>query len=413
MGAFSEFRDKKPKKRKNETPSVEEYYISLARKTAVLRYACLILIVLLIVYSLSFRNDVITIDNFRYMLKFIDIKGDADAPKGTALSFDGSSGSKGLLYKGDLAVINDSGLTVVGWDGNILLRSSFSYDHPIIAENGINLFCCDMGSKEVRIYNSYSLISTVTFDYPVLDLAVSQSGGFAVVGSSKGYRSAVFIYDKEFRLVFTRNVGDKYVDFADISANGKSFITAAHYSSDGQLTTLVSRFDTDVSDEPLETKEFIGEMPLGIYYTEGGYALLTDSALRRFDNDGNEISAVSFSGKKLLSGSLYGERSLICYAKEGLSGGTVACVYNSDGSLAATREYPSALNAAVINGDRLYAVYPGRLCIADIAGGGNEVYSVPTSFCDIIPDGSNIILFSNNEADYFIPENFDKAEDTQ
>lgn len=413
MGAFSEFKDKKPKNRKNETPSVEEYYISLARKTAVLRYACLILLVLLIVYSLSFKNDVITIDNFRYMLKFIDIKDDADAPKGTVLNFDGSSGGKGLLYKGDLAVINDSGLTVTGWDGSILLRSSFSYDHPKIKQNGINLFCYDMGSKEVRIYNSYSLINTVAFDYPVLDVAVSQSGGFAVVGSSKGYRSAVFIYDKEFRPVFTRNIGDKYVDFADISADGKSFILAAHYSSNGQLTTLVSRFDTAASEEPLETKEFIGEMPLGIYYTDGGYALLTDSALRRFDTDGNEISTVSFSGRKLLSGGVYGDRTLICYAKEGLSGGTVACVYDADGSLSATREYPSALNTAVINDDKLYAVYPGRLCIADLSGGSDEVYLIPTSFRDIIPDGSNIILFSDNEADYFIPENFEKAEVSQ
>ena len=69
MGAFSEFRDKKPKKRKNETPSVEEYYISLARKTAVLRYACLILIVLLIVYSLSFSFLITTFNTEIYRHK--------------------------------------------------------------------------------------------------------------------------------------------------------------------------------------------------------------------------------------------------------------------------------------------------------------------------------------------------------
>ena len=403
MGVFSAFKDKRSKKN-NETPTVGEHYTKLGRRSAFIRYAIIILIVIFAIYFLSFHSNEITIENFRYMLKFINVNEEAETPVGTKIAFDGSSGNRGLAFKGDLAVLNESGLAVTGWDSEVILRESFSLDHPKITENGINLFCYDLGGKELRIFNSYSLLSEIQFDYPIYWLAASKSGSFAAVSSAKGYRSAVYVYDKEFRLTYSRLLGDKYVDFVDISHDGEEFVTAAHYSEDGNIVTLATRVRID-SEDAVSQQKFIGEIPLGIYYTENGYCLMTSDKMRMFDGEDNIIGEVSFGDKDLLSGRIYGERILVTYAMEGLSGGTEAIIYRLDGSVEYTHVFENSLSDSVIIGDTLYALSPGTLSECMI-NGDTILYDIPTSYSSLVSDENKLILFSENQAEVFTKESF-------
>lgn len=409
MGAFSWFKDKESKKNKQETPTVEAHYTRLARKASFLRYAVLVLIVVFAVYSFSFHSSEITMDNFDYMMKFLNVGEEEDARLGSLIAFDGSTGNRGLIYKGDLAILNENGLTVSGWDGEVILRETFTFDHPKMTENGVNIFCYDLGGKELRIFNSYSQLSKLTFDYPIHWVGAAASGEFAVASSAKGYRSAVYVYDKEFRIRYTRLFGDKYVDFVAMSPAGQEFIAAAHYSKNGNLVTQISIFSI-TSENALFTQEFIGEIPLGIYYTDGGYCLLTTDTMRSFDTDNNCVAEVPLADKELLSGKVFGNRSLINYGMEGLSGGTEAVVYRSDGSVEYTKKFDTSLSDATICGNVLYALSPGALTECNIETGEETVYSIPTSYSSLVPDDELVILFSENQAEYFDSEAFTRKD---
>lgn len=411
MGAFSVFKDKRSKRNKQETPTVESHYSKLARRTSIVRYVCMILIVLFAAYSFSFHSNEITMDNFRYMMKFINLGEDAEAPKGTYIAFDGSEGNRGILFKGDLAVLNESGLTITGWDGEVLLRSSFAYDHPKMTENGTYLFCYDLGSKDLKIFNSYQQMpDSPTFDYPIKWLAASAHGEFAVVSSAKSYRSAVFVYDSEYRIRYSQKFGDKYVDFVDISKEGNEFITAAHYSKGGNLITVVSKFKTD-SEGPVFTKEFIGEMPLGIYYTDEGYCLMTTDKIRMFKSDNSIGGEIDLTGKELISGRVFGNRALVTYGIESLSGGTEVVIYRADGSVEFTESFDGSLSDAIICGNALYAVSPGELTLCELSSKDKHVYRIPSSYSSVIADGESIILFSENQAEYFKPSDYTEKVD--
>lgn len=411
MGAFSVFKDN-AKKNKRETPTVEAHYTKLARRTALVRYACMIFVVLFAAYSFSFHSNEITMENFRYMLKFINLGDEVDAPKGSFVSFDGSEGSRGLLFKGDLAVLNDSGLTITGWDGEVILSSSFSYDHPKMTQNGNFLFCYDVGGKDLKIFNSYQQIGgTPSFDYPISWLAASEHGEFAVVSSAKSYRSAVYVYDNEYRIRYSQKFADTYVDFVDISKNGTQFITAAHYSKKGNLVTVVSKFVLG-TEGAVFTQEFEGEMPLGIYYTDNGFCLMTSDTLRSFNNDGDVVSEINLTDSELLSGRIFGARMLVTYRLEGLSGGTKAVVYNEDGTEVLTKTFNGSLSDAYINGDLLYSVSPGELSVYNLSTGEEKIYTVPSSYSALIADGERMILFSENQAEYFESASFAEKEDT-
>lgn len=401
MGAFSGFNEKR--KRSEQTPTVNAHYTKLARKSALIRYTCLVLVVVFAVYSLSFHSNEITIENFRYMLKFINLGDEADAPLGTFLAFDGSDGNRGLIYKGDLAVLNESGLSITGWDGEIILKETFSLDHPKINQNETNLFCYDLGGKELKIFNSYSLLNEISFEYPINGFASSKSGNFAVISSAKGYRSAIYIYDKQFIPIYTSYFGDKYAYFVDISEDGEEFITASQYSQGGNLVTQISKFRVDQEGVLFEQK-LIGEIPLGIYYTENGYCLITDVGMRCYDNENNPVSTVLFENKKLLSAKLFDSRALVTYALEGLSGGTETVVYRLDGSIEFSKQFNRSVSDITLCGDILYSLSPGEISVCDIVNGSDETYEILTSYSDLIEDGEKIILFSENQAEYFDKE---------
>ncbi len=400
MGAFSWFRDKNTKKNKQETPTVETHYIKLARRASFARYAVLLFIVLFGVYSFSFHSSEITVDNFDYMMKFLNVGEEEDERPGSLITFDGSIGNRGLIYKGDLAVLNENGLTVAGWDGEVILREGFSFDHPKLIENGKNIFCYDLGGKELRIFNSYSQLSKMSFDYPIHFVDASANGEFCVVSSAKGYRSAVYVYDSEFRTRYTRYFSDKYVNFTAMSPSGQEFIVAAHYSKNGNLVTQVSKFSIS-AENALFTQEFIGEIPLGIYYTDGGYCLLTTDAMRVFNDSNEKVSEIPFAGRELLSGKVFGARALINYGMEGLSGGTEAVIYRKDGSVEYKKTFETSLSDATVCGNILYTLSPGVLTVCNIETGEEDTYNIPTSYSALVPDGDTVILFSENQAEYF------------
>ncbi len=408
MGAFSGFNDNKSNQKKHKTPTVNAHYTKLARRTSLFKLVCIIFIVFSAIYCLTFHPNEITMENFRYMLKFINL-GTETTPQVDILAFDGNDGNMGVSYKGDLAVLNESGLTITDWKGQVTLREGFSFAHPKINQNGVNLFCYDLGGKEVKIFNSHSLLSEISLDYPLYWFASSESGNFAIATSAKGYRSAVNIYDKQFILIYSSFFGDKYVDFVDISPDGKEFITASHFSQSGNIVTQISKFRTDTENVIVEHK-FIGEIPLGIYYTENGYCLLTSDKMRMFDNNDAQTGEISFSGRELLSCRVFGNKVIVTYALEGLSGGTETIIYGLDGVSQFSNRFGNSVNDAKIIGDVAYILTPGELTLSDVASGQSETYIVPTSYSSLTYNGEKIILFSESQAEFFDKSKFELKE---
>ena len=74
---------------------------------------------------------------------------------------------------------------------------------------------------------------------------------------------------------------------------------------------------------------------------------MTSDNMRIFDNEDNIIGQVSFEDKDLLSGRIYGQRILVTYALEGLSGGTKAVIYNLDGSIEYTYDFENSLSDSI------------------------------------------------------------------
>ncbi len=402
MGAFSIFSNKKSKKKREGLPTVEEYYLRLARRTTLAKFICIILISGFALFSFSNYKDELSIDNFRYMIKFIDFGAESTEEAPSVIFFDSEETNKYELLRGDIGVLSVNGFSVYDYEGNRILQSDFKYDHPKMVSTSRNIIVCDLGGYNLKVFNPFSVVYNETFSYPIFGVSASESGGFVVVSAAKGYRSAFFVYDEYYRVIYNYYFGDKYIDCAALSEDGREVAVLLHHSEDGQLITRLMKFSVSDESATFQT-EFADELPLQVsFMSDGSYALLTSEALRFFSAD-NQITGEIFFKEKSLLGYEFGKNYvIITYNTLGLSTQTELDVYAKDGTVCVLREFEGALLDMCLSEDNLYVLSHGSLSIIDITGQNTDkTYETDNEFRQLLLDGESIILFSQNRAEYF------------
>jgi len=405
MGAFSIFKNKKNRKKQNVIPTVEEYYLRLARRTSVAKFILIMIIATFTVFSFSNYRNELTIENFRYTLKFIDFGAKTVVESASVVYFDNDISNKGTLLRGDLCVLNTSGLSIHDFSGTKLLQADFKFDHPKMVANSRSLLVCDLGGNSLKAFNSYSNIYNETFDYPIYGLSSNKNGEFIIISSAQNYRSAFFVYDREFRVIYNYYFGDKYIDYASISEDGKQVLVLLHYSQDGKLISLLAKFDID-SEEPSFQTEFIGEMPLGVnFMTDGKYSVLTSNSLRFYSSDNNIKNEIFFKEKSLLGYEFNNEYVIICYNNIGLSSGTELDIFDKEGNTVIERNFSNAVLDKKISNDTLYVLMNESITIVDLTGEKEDItVDIDSNYKELITNDNEVILFSISRAEYLDTE---------
>ena len=402
MSAFSVFSDRKKRKKNMQTLSVEQYYENRARRLSHVRYACLLLTVLFVVYGFAVHGEELTPENFRYMLKFVNLTEEDDVTEANTVRFDYASGNIGGIFRGDVAVLNGDGLSLYGWDAEKLFSVSFRMESPRLAVTPQSIFAYDLGGSEVRIFNSYSQYARLTMSYPIYGFAACDSGAFAVITSEKNYRTAVCVYDSNARQVYKRLLSDTYVDQIALSPDGSEFLALGHYAQGGDLITLLQRYSLS-DEEPVFTASYTGELPLRVaYLSNERFAVLTGSALRCYDAGSAEnespVGTLSLNDSSLQGCNFSEGHVLLTFSDSGLSGGTILQVYGDDASLQGTYRYEGAVNDKLVLSDSLCVLTMGEVTVTPLSGGEPTIYEIGKDALQLLNDGEILILFEKSDA---------------
>lgn len=399
MSAFSIFTDRKKQKKNTETPTVEQYYEKKARRVSHLRYICLLLTVLFVVYGFAAHGDVLTAENFRYMLKFLDLT-EVDVSEMAEVRYDYGESNRGALFKGDLAVLNTDGLTVysreAGTVGNKMFSESFRMEDPRLVATTQNIFAYDLGGNEVRMFNSYSQLARLSMDYPIYGFSAVDSGHFAVITAEKNYRTAIYVYDAYARQIYKRLLSNTYIDYIALSPDGSRFLALGHESGGGYLRTLLQVYSVKEED-PLFSATYTGELPLMVGYMENGdYAVLTGSAVRFYDGESNTpTETLSVEGAGLANCRFgNGVLALITTGK-GLSDGVALTVYNSEGKTVAHTPCEGVPIDLRYHEDTLYLLSADKLTV--LSGEEPVVYPSREEAAQLLfdDDGTPVIFEKN------------------
>lgn len=266
------------------------------------RYVVLtILIVFVIVAVFSYRED-LTVENFRYLMKYVDIKpltfGSSESAQ---INFESDSSTVTASFKEDLVAVSKTAVRIYDLSSKEILSSSHSITNPAISTGGKYFAVYDIGGKYLAIYNSFSKVWETTLEYPIYDVQLDSKGNFSVVTASKGYPSALKVFSQNFENIFNWRSSDKYAVSSDIITDKEIYTLTATVRGNERgdmVSSLIALSST--SSDPLFALDFEGEMAMECaFFGNDKIAFLTDKALRITDRSGKVLNEYKFKSKSL------------------------------------------------------------------------------------------------------------------
>ncbi len=378
--------------------SVSEYYEKLGNRTRFAAVACAIVFAVIVMFAASAYNSEISLENLRYMLKFLDPAA-STVKQDDVINFDYDENNIVASLGGSIAVCNSVGITVYDSNGESLFNETFRNETPIVKCNGKYVYLCGSGGNELRIYTAYRQYHSESFDYPITALSIADTGRFAVATSAKSYRSAVIVYNQYFKPLLTCQYGDKYVSGTAISKDGKTVANALQYSDNGDLVAELVIYRTD-DGEQIASQVYRDELPLRVHYFSNGCAvMLTDKALRIYDSTGYAAVEIDVSSDTV-TGLACGDTTLALYrAADGLSGGCEVTVYGLSGNSLLKRQLAAKPLDYYADSSKIYMLTRGCLDIYDISGGtADEQIECDASYKQVLCDSSYLLLVSGDTA---------------
>ncbi len=284
---------------------------SVLRKLKFLTLAVLILVLLF--FFLGYRED-ITVENIRYLLKYVDISpaaiGSAEAQ---VIPYDADSSAVTTIFRSDLVIVDKDEVSTYDMSAKKGISDTVSLASPTVSCGNKYFAVFDMGDNYYALYNSFSKIYEETTPYAIWDIVIGDNGEVLIVTAEKGYRSVLKVYNTELENKMNWYTPDKYIVSADVFSSRDTFYAVGCVQNDSNgdfLSTLVIL--KAGSEEVFSSLEINSELILKTaFFDNGNVAVLTDKAVRVVDLTGKVLSETRFSSESLRLFETEGEWSVL------------------------------------------------------------------------------------------------------
>lgn len=261
-----------------------------AKKFRLYKFIALtLLVVFLLGGFVLFEND-ITMENLRYLIKYLDFSSSGAFSEEGTIYYNDDAENRFYVFRGDLAIANQSGVTLYDRRGSAVMTDSFTMSNPTCVCGDKYLVVYDLGGYQLRVYNSFALLYEKTFDYVIQSVGLNSDGDFCVVTSEKSYHSAVFVYDQNFNQIQQWFSSEKFAVDARLSDRDVLTISAVRAENGTLISELIEL--KIGKDEALSSFTVQEEMPFSHSTDRKGTLLLTDSKLRYIEGGAEVASAV-------------------------------------------------------------------------------------------------------------------------
>lgn len=318
----------------------DTYYATVSARFKVAQRIFVLLLVVFLLFSIFTNIREITYGNLYYFVRDFGNAVDMESTNYETLSYDVYRDQNFSLYRGGIAAVSPSNVSVFTATGRRTLKSRSDYVVPYAVTSSEYLLVYDISGSSFSLYNSFSKIHSESFDYPISDAAISDSGVFALLTRSSANKSVIYVYNDNIKLTgkYSKNL---YALDLSIDKEGERMAVVYYDIGDGRgRSTLVVY---DISQRKAEEGKELNEdrilfetevnylFPLSCAFTdEGNIGFVTDGSIMIFDKKyelydkyeySGEISAV-YTGENgtavaLRSGALNDVNKIIAFDKNG------------------------------------------------------------------------------------------------
>ena len=282
------------------------YYASVSARYKVAQRILVLLLVFFLLFSIFTNIREITYGNLFYFVRDFGNAVDIESTNYETLSYDVYQNQNFSLYRGGIAAVSPSNVSVFTATGRRTLKSRADFVIPYSVCSDKYVLVYDMSGNSFALYNSFSKVYTESFDYPITDAAISDSGVFAVLTRSSDYKSVVNVYNKSFKLIgrYSKNL---YALDLSIDEKGERMAVLFYDVGDGRGRTTLRVYDISnrVSDkrDPDEDRilcerEIEYAFPISCSFNSGGgLSVITDSSILLLDGNLDPGDSIGYNAE--------------------------------------------------------------------------------------------------------------------
>lgn len=276
---------------------VNRYYVKVSRRFMAAGIILLLLLLAYIVCVTMFFGEYVTYDNLKYLVRDFDSINLSGGSDFTKIVYNGNDKTDFTFYKNGLSMANSDGYRYYDNTGVMLAEEELGYSSPIMASSNKYMLVYDLGGKGYSVFNQLTRIIKRESDGEIIAGAIADDGSFIIASRSNETRYVAELYNSAFSNVMSVYKENFILDTA-ISPDGKTvaICSACPSGSDFDCEIEICRRG---SDKPVRVMTIDHSMPLDVYASEDGFAVLCSTKIVFVGYDGTERSSVTFDGMNL------------------------------------------------------------------------------------------------------------------
>ncbi|MBE6622063.1 MAG: hypothetical protein E7630_03820 [Ruminococcaceae bacterium] len=343
------------------------YYLRLATRYQIIKYAIIVLALVFSVTMLTAFSGDITVENFQYLIKDLDLSGLATGTTFDTLLYNGGADSVFGIYRGELAVVSPGTVSLYKPSAALSLNKSNIYYSPKLLTSSKYFLVYDRGetSRSYSVFNSFAELKTETYDYPITGAALSDNGSYALVTRDDSYRGIVRMYNDSFRQIMEIKK-DKYILSIDLSDDGKTLAIASVYDQSGDFVSEITTVQVGAEQaDVVMTKE--GILPLRVkFMKDRSIGVLYNDRTVIYHTDGTEKASYSYSAMPSVNAEIGDAYVCGVYNTSVIGNDKTAEIYDTEGHTVFSADLSGELIAIVPQGDRFCLLFEDKAVMIDV-----------------------------------------------
>ena len=360
-------------------PYESVYYESIADCYKYVRQGMVVLFAFVVLLIILLCHKELQPENFRYLFKYIDVDPVAISANYNDIYYNTNDNTVFTFYKGDLAIIGDGRIKLYNIAGNNILDEKLETENAMCSSDGKYLVMYYPGEKSISVFNSFSKLYSIEYDYPVMYASAGSNGSFSVVTRDENYRSTVYIYNSSFKSAYTWRSNEKYAVSAAISPNGKNAAVLTYIQNEGTFLREITVRNIS-KDKQILSSSSEGSMPLKVGFFEDDCMYIVNSdGVEFYNKDFEKTTSVSFESE-LQFYNTFSDGAVFITGKN--KSDTTVHYFDSKGNKKLTENFQETVLDAKIIDDIIYLLTDteiyrfsnGAIAKAKIEGGAEAMF---------------------------------------
>ncbi len=391
--------------RKAAKPEINKYYRQVAQRFGIAKFIVLLVLIVFFLVTLTLGRSEITLENLQYLMKFISFTNTETSITAPKISYSSGDDVRLELFIGDLAYLSESSFALYDSRGNTIMTSQLKLNYPMLRVSERYALCYDLGGTTYSVYNTFSRLVSETLDYPITDADISDPGVFALATSTREYRTAVVIYDADFK-ASSRILRENHLTDVKLKPDGSEIAIMTASSAGGYFQTTLEL--VTVGHDSVRKSTVLDALGYTLFYTDSGFAVVTDEGLSFLDENLVKIRDIRLEQSLVMTDCSGKYLTAVC--STGIVGnnyeatvydvsGKEICRVPFDGKLASISHDDSGEYVFILAGDDVY-----RINLVNRKSGSMEVQSGGMKLLAQSPD--SFLLAMGNYALTYSDVNF-------